>query len=190
MYIKVQWFDCLVCGKRQKLLGFENCCVFLLLQPNLYQRGKGNYNKSFHAWNPSWLLLINFRTLALTFQITSPLIKTSLIHFNFSQSSLDGSLHALERIADAHVHRQVSFISHRGNGMCFIIQRKRERQGGSERDAKTHILKDWIRSPRISPSMDECHSLSTLWRSDKNCFWRVRPHKSSSEHPLRDRFHS
>lgn len=120
----------------------------MLLKSNLYQRGTGNYNKSFHAWNPSWLLLINFRTLPKTFQITSPLIKTSLIHFNFSQSSLDGSLHALERIADAHMRRQVSFISHRGDGRCFIIQREREeeRQGQSERDANTHILKDWIRS--------------------------------------------
>ncbi len=139
----VQWFDCLVCGKRQKLLEFENCCVFLLLKSNLYQRGKGNYHKSFHAWNPSWLLLINFRTLAMTFQITSPLIKTSLIHFNFSQSSLDGSLHALERIADAHMHRQVSLISHRGDGRCFIIQRERERERERERGRETG--REWER---------------------------------------------
>lgn len=34
--------------------------------------------------------------------------------------------YALERIADAHMHRQVSFISHRGDGRSFIIQRERE----------------------------------------------------------------
>lgn len=162
--------DCLASITDRSCSGFRAVVFFCYFKSNLYQWGTGNYNKSLHAWNPSWLLLINFQTPPKTFQITSPLIKTSLIHFNFSQSSPDGSLHALERIVDAHMRRQVSFISHMGDGRCFIIQR--------ERDASAHILKGWILSlslsQAISPCTDECHSLSNLWRSNKNCFWRAR----------------
>jgi len=42
--------------------------------------------------------------------------------------------YALERIADAHMQRQVSFISHRGDGRCFIIHSKRERERERERE--------------------------------------------------------